>query len=132
MAPTIRGVSTSDEAVEIEAPGGLVLFMTSGCLACRQVWAALSAGSSSALPRGMTVTVVTPDPSLEDRRQVQLLSPRGVVVVMGTATWQCYRAGPSPWVTVVSAGRITAEGPAAGWADVVSAAWRGADGRNRS
>lgn len=107
-APPIGGV----------VPEGLVVFLTSSCLACRDVWAALAHDRSAVLP----VQAVTPDPTLEDARAVAALTPPGLRVVMSTAAWQAYGASGSPWVAVVTRGVVTAEGPAAGWPDVLALA----------
>ena len=101
-------------------PDGLIVFLTSSCLACREIWAAL--GSAAPLPGSPQVTIVTPDPTLEDRRAVAALSPPGRTVLMRTAAWHTYRVTGSPWVVLVRDGIVAAEGPATGWADVVATA----------
>lgn len=97
-----------------------MLLMTSGCLGCREVWAALAEREASVLLGTPEIVVVTPDPTLEDSRKVADLAPPGVTVVMSTETWQAFRAGPAPWVAVVRDGRIVCEGAVAGWSEVVS------------
>ena len=125
-APPIDGRSPSGApagvAVGQAGASHLALFMTSGCLACREVWAALGDGRGEELAGHPEVVVVTPDPTLEDARAVAALTPAGLEVVMSTEAWQTYRAGPSPWVALVRDGTVVAEGPAGGWHDVRSLA----------
>jgi hypothetical protein len=117
-ATTPGGATTSDGATT--APDGLVVFLTSSCLACREIWAAL--GAAAPLPGSPPVTIVTPDPTLEDRRAVAALTPPGHLVLMRSAVWHAYRVTGSPWVVLVRDGTVVAEGPAAGWADLVATA----------
>ena len=125
-APPIGGRSPSGAPVDVAVgPAGaahLALFMTSGCLACREVWTALGDGRGEELAGRPAVVVVTPDPTLEDARAVAALAAAGLEVVMSTEAWQAYRAGPSPWVALVRNGTVVAEGPAGGWQDVTSLA----------
>ena len=95
--------------------------MTSTCLACRQVWAALRAGESD----GVGVVVVTPDPTLESAPEVAALgagrgTQGGRTVVMSSDAWLAYRAGPSPWAVVVRDGVVVAEGTVAAWPEVAA------------
>lgn len=120
LAPRLAMLGAAAPAIEGVVPEGLVVFLTSSCLACREVWAALAEGPSVLGP----VQAVTPDPTLEDARAVAALTPPGVRVVMSTAAWGAYGASGAPWVAVVTGGIVTAEGPAAGWPDVVALAAR--------
>ncbi|MCU4184882.1 hypothetical protein K6U06_10970 [Acidiferrimicrobium sp. IK] len=123
-APPISGLSPSGDLYRPGQADGLVLFMTSSCLACREVWAALNAGAPRSLPGRPAVLVVTPDPALESRRQVAALAGSTIDVVMSTEAWQAYRAGPAPWVAMVSDGMVLTEGPASSWSDVEAMAAR--------
>lgn len=83
----------------------VLYFLTSSCRDCREVWAALGAGVPG--------VAVTPDAATEDRRKLRSLAAGGVRVVMSTAAWIDYAAGPAPWMAVVDDGVVSAEGPAA-------------------
>ncbi len=113
------GVAPTGELSALQPADGAVVFLTSSCLACREVWSALRTGAAAGA--GVTVAaVVTPDASLEDRSAVAALAPPGLPVVMSTSAWLAYAAGASPWVAVVMGGLVAAEGPADGWDDVVA------------
>ncbi|HET9078535.1 MAG TPA: hypothetical protein VFN68_16480 [Acidimicrobiales bacterium] len=104
-APPVTGVDPRGGPVSVDPEGRTLYFLTSSCRPCRPVWATLT---------GDRVAVVTPDPSTEDRAAVAELAPAGVTVVMSSDTWFAYAPGPAPWTATVSAGVVSAEGPAAG------------------
>lgn len=104
-APPIEGVAPDGEPAGA-AGDGRVVFLTSSCLACRDLWPTLGR------PGADVVAAVTPDPTLEDAAAVAALAPAGVPVVMSTAAWLAWRAGPAPWVAEVRGGVVVAEGPA--------------------
>lgn len=119
-APVVAGVTPDGQLLALQPGEGVVLFLTSSCLACRTLWAALADGAPDA--DGVTVAaVVTPD-ALEDRRALAALAPPGIPVVMSTAAWQAYAAAGSPWVALLLGGLVAAEGPAEDWDDVVDLA----------
>lgn len=105
-APGVEGGSWGDGTT-------VLAFLTSGCSTCRPLWGPLAAGER---PAGAEVVVVTPDAGGEDRRQVSGLAGDGVAVVMSTQAWLAYAAAGAPWVAVVRAGVVVAEGRPDGWA----------------
>jgi hypothetical protein len=119
QAPVVVGVSPTGELSALQPQDGAVIFLTSSCLACRDVWDAL--GRDDAGTAALKVAaVVTPDATLESRDTVAALAPAGMPTVMSTASWQSYAAAGSPWVAVVMAGLVVAEGSATGWDDLVA------------
>lgn len=116
-AEVVVGVTPTGELAALQPTTGVVVFLTSSCLACREVWSALADPGDDDVA---LAAAVTPDPSLEDRRAVAALAPAGAPVVMSTAAWQRYGVQASPWAAVVVGGLIVAEGPVAGWAEVAA------------
>jgi len=125
-APPVRGVDPGGRPVAAAVEGGawVLVFLTSSCLGCRDVWSALAAGAARELPRSR-LALITPDATLEDRRTVASLAPPGAVVVMSTAAWTGWSAAASPWVAVSSDGVVVAEGPVDEWAGTVELARAG-------
>lgn len=107
----------------------LLLFLTSSCQPCRQLWRALSAGEGARLPGGPQVVVVTPGAALEDRRQVAALAPPATPVVMSGEAWVDYAVPGSPFAVLVRAGWVAGEGPVRDWAELVALLSRGRPAR---
>lgn len=120
-AAAVAGVGPAGEAMSVDglSSGGedlvALLFLTSSCHGCREIWAALG---HQGLPGAPRTVVVTPGPELEDRRKVAALAPKDVPVLMSARAWADYDVSRSPFAVVVRDGRIAGEGPLRSWADL--------------
>ena len=124
-AEVVAGVSPDGDLAALVPSSGVVVFLTSSCLACRDVWGALGDGRASGL---QVAAVVTPDAAMENVRAVRKLAPPAVPVVMSSAAWHAYGVSVSPWVVVVIGGLVVAEGRADGW-EAMAAIARGRSDR---
>lgn len=109
-APMVSGLDPGGGSAAVDPSSGhhVLLFMTSTCRPCREVWPLLD-GLEGTAPGQLAV--VTPGPESESRRQVAAHAPAWVPVVMSSQAWFDYRAGPAPWMVVVRDGLIGFEGP---------------------
>jgi hypothetical protein len=103
--------------VELDGPGRrtLVGFLTSTCVTCRGLWAEFGDDLASRLPQGTGVVIVTEDAAAERVAAVRDLAPRGVPVVMSSATWREFGVGAAPYFVLLdgTTGRILAADTAA-------------------
>ena len=125
-APDLVGVTPAGEAVGIAGGGTemLVAFLSSGCGTCAGFWQALAGGAAGALAPARVVAV-TRDPAEESPSALARLAPPGgpgeVAVVMSSAAWDDYGVPGSPYfVHVDGQGRVTGEGTASRWDQLVS------------
>ena len=102
----IEGTTPDGSIVQVDVLTGRreLLFLTSSCKPCQAVWSALTPLSR--------VVVVTPSASTESRRNISLLAPAGVLVVMSSETWFAFAPGPAPWRVVLVDGVVTSSGSA--------------------
>ena len=148
-APDLVGVTPDGEVVAV-APGGtplVVAFLSTGCRTCAGFWEALAGGGAGALAPSRVV-VVTRSPEQESESALAGLAPQpgsdgppagshgragAVTVVMSSAAWDDYVVPGSPYFVQVDAGgRVTGEGTAVHWDQLVSLcrqAWADADDR---
>ena len=94
----------------------LLAFLTTKCAPCQQFWEMLADPEARAA-LGTKVAVVTPSPSMENRRRAQELAPAGVELHMGSETWFDYavtQAGTFVLVRDAPDGRPAWEGPDGG------------------
>ena len=80
----------------------MLWFLTSSCQPCRNVWPKLGTGD----------VAVTPGPETESRSGITTLAPSDATVVMSSAAWFTFRAGPAPWRVVVEDGKVVERGSA--------------------
>lgn len=101
---TITGPAPDGSLLTVELSTGrrVLLFLTSSCRPCQEVWAAL--------PGPPGTVVVTPSPSTESRRRVASLAPDGTTVVMSSDAWFAFSPGPAPWRIVLEDGAVVAAG----------------------
>lgn len=100
----------------------LVVFLSSDCHGCRDIWQALEDPVGSGLVEDESVVVVTRDAGEEDADAVRRLATGSVPVVMSTATWLAYRVQGPPFFSLVDGGvgsegepvPVTTEGVALG------------------
>ncbi len=83
----------------------LVVFLSSGCHGCRDLWRALEDPVGSGLVEDESVVVVTRDAGEEDVDALRRLAGGPVPVVMSTATWSAYRVQGPPFFSLVD-GRV--------------------------
>ncbi|HEX3946964.1 MAG TPA: hypothetical protein VHW47_04630, partial [Acidimicrobiales bacterium] len=103
----------------------LLVFLSSGCDGCRELWTALADPAGSGLTTDETVVAVTHDPAHEDLPAVRRLAPPATApapgrVVMSSRAWSAYRVQGPPFFVLVdgAADRVVTEGVAWGVAQV--------------
>jgi hypothetical protein len=137
VAHDIAGGTPAGEAAVVAVRGvahdTLLAFLSSGCLTCAGFWEALAAGRDLGLPAKMRVVAVTKDPGEESESAIRGLSS-GATVVMSTQAWFDYEVPGSPYFVQVNAatGRVSGEGTASTWEQVVSLVSRAAADARRS
>jgi hypothetical protein len=137
VAADITGVSWRDEMMHIAVAGTrhdtLLAFLTSGCATCLTFWEEF-ARAGLAVPGGARLVVVVHSPSEESMSRIRTLAPPDIPVVMSSQAWADYGVEVAPSFVYVSApdGRVTGEGVAATWAEIVSLCEQArADGSDR-
>ena len=136
-AHDVAGQTPAGEAAVVAVRGAahdtLLAFLSSGCLTCAGFWEALGAGGDLGLPANMRVVAVTKDPGEESESTIRGLSS-GQTVVMSTQAWLDYEVPGSPYFVHVNAatGRVSGEGTASTWEQVVSLVSRAAADATRS
>jgi hypothetical protein len=130
-AHDVAGQTPAGEVAAVAVRGvahdTLLAFLSSGCLTCAGFWEALGAGGDLGLPANMRVVAVTKDPGEESEPTIHALSA-GQTVVMSTRAWFDYEVPGSPYFVHVNAttGRVSGEGTASTWEQVVSLVSRAA------
>ena len=124
-AADIVGVTPVDESALVSVTGAgrdtLLAFLSSGCLTCFTFWEAFAPGRDLGLPAGTRLVVVTKGREMESPSAVRDLAPPGLTVVMSTQAWDDYGVPGSPYFVHVdgAAGRVSGEGSATAWEQVV-------------
>jgi len=120
----VHGVTPAGEVarVALDRSGDVLLvFLSSGCATCAAFWDGLGRRASGGPgAKDLEIVVVTRDPSEESVASVAALAPRGVVVVMSSATWDALGVPGSPYVVQLRAGRVLGAGVAASWEQVAA------------
>jgi hypothetical protein len=115
---TVAATGPRPEPLDGAHPAVLV-FLTSTCTTCRDLWAALATRRGD-LPSDTSVIAVTRGEEVEDGRRVRRLAPRGLTVRMSTELWDRFGVTEAPYVVRTSgSGTVVAEGTVQGWDDVV-------------
>ncbi|MGH9092100.1 MAG: hypothetical protein ACRDZR_12110 [Acidimicrobiales bacterium] len=116
-----RGADLGGRPCHLPVLGGgswwLLLFLSSRCQGCRQLWEALAHAPGSGLVGDELVAVVTRDAGEEDVAALRPLAPAGVPLVMSTPTWAAYGVQGPPFFALVDgrpgrASRVATEGVA--------------------
>jgi hypothetical protein len=125
----IVGVTPEGESAAIGVVGAqhdtVLAFLTTGCITCAGFWRAFADRGADALggaDGAGRVVIVTRDASEESESKVRELAPRRVPVVMSSGAWADYGVPGAPYFVQVhgASGRITGEGTASGWEQLMS------------
>lgn len=113
----VGGVTPAGDAVSlgVSSTTTLLVFLTSGCSTCAEIWRELQSGWN-----GLRVVVVTKGPEFESPAEVAAKAPTGTIVVMSTEAWSDYEVPGSPFFVLVDGGRRAGEGVAANLAQVAA------------
>ena len=125
-APDIRGESPAGEpiAVDVGAGATILVFLTSDCAECQDLWRGMVTGGSPGEPR---VVLVTTDASTQSRRALEDVRPPGQIAVMSSAAWHAYGVTKAPWSVVVVDATVVASGPGgSNWGELLARAGRAA------
>jgi hypothetical protein len=118
-APTATGAATGVADIDLRTGRTALVFLSTTCLTCREIWAAL--GSAAApLPRDVRPVIVTKNE--EPAAKVQELAPVGVTTVQDSEAWDRYGVSVAPAVVLVDNGEVVTAGLAASWDDVLTLA----------
>ena len=121
----IRGEDPSGAPVSFDpvsrAEWALLLFVSTTCDGCADVWAAAGRGEHDIGLEVDSVVVVTGGPSREDGGEVGRRSPDGVLTIMSDEAWSTYRvAGPPFFVLIDGVGaEVATEGVVVSPRDVI-------------
>jgi hypothetical protein len=85
----------------------LVVFLSSGCHGCHEIWQALDNPARNGLVDDGSIVVITRDAGEEDVDALRRLATGSVPVVMSTSTWSLYRVQGPPFFALVD-GRLGA------------------------
>jgi hypothetical protein len=120
------GVACRVEVMEAAAPV-LLLFLSAGCLGCRDLWEGL-AELQAGLGDTSRLAVVTRSPGDEDATAVDALrraaAAPGVEVVMSTPAYRDYRVAGPPFLAVAAADAVLTESVAWGIEQTLATALR--------
>jgi hypothetical protein len=113
----VAGVDPAGTACTIELTGpvspALLLFLSSDCLGCRDLWEGADA-LAALLPDAVRVVVISRGPEREDAAAIAALAPAGVPTVMSTEAFTAYRVQGAPFLVVVEGDVVRTEGVAWG------------------
>jgi hypothetical protein len=118
----IRGVDPTGRARTLEVVGAtapvLLLFLSAGCLGCRDLWEGLGE-LHAGLEGTCRLAVVTKSPGDEDPAAIASLAGAAtaesqIAVVMSTQAYRDYRVGGPPFLVVADGERVLTEGVAWG------------------
>jgi hypothetical protein len=126
--------ATSPVDIEGVTPGGarlrltvvdsidpvLLVFVSSSCLGCRDLWEG-TAELRSLLPEEVRLVLVTKGPETEDAGAIATLDPGDIPIVMSSQAYRDYRVVGPPFLAVVAHGAVRTEGVAWGIAETVRA-----------
>jgi hypothetical protein len=89
----------------------LLLFLSTSCDGCLDLWAAFAGRQPAPLPAGVDALLITRGPGIERPDAVAALAG-SARVVMGDAAWTDYEVHSGPFFVLVDAGRVLTEGVA--------------------
>lgn len=113
LAHDVSGVDLDGRPVALPVSAGgrwtLLLFLSSGCGGCGEVWRSLAPGAPDGPAGDELVVAVTRDAAEEDVPALRSLAPPGLQVVMSSAAWRAYRVAGPPFF-VLADGQGVADG----------------------
>jgi len=121
----VRGVDAWGAPVNFDPVGraewALLLFVSTTCDGCADVWAAAGRADGGIGVEVDSVVVVTAGVTREDADQVRWRSPEGVLTIMSDEAWATYRvAGPPFFVLIDGVGaEVATEGVVVSPSDVI-------------
>jgi len=136
-AADVSGVDLSGLPTTVRVLGTrrwtLLLFLSSGCEGCLELWRALGDPAGSGLATDESVVAVTRDLDGEDADELRRLAVPAVRTVSSSTAWRDYRVQGPPFFALVDGteGRVVTEGVAWGASQVgehLRRARRGAGG----
>ena len=118
----VAGVDPAGATCSVDILGSaapvLLLFLSAGCLGCRDLWEGLSE-LHAGLGNAARLAVVTKDPGDEDPADIAALAGdaaarQDVEVVMSTAAYRHYRVGGPPFLVLAAPESVRTESVAWG------------------
>jgi hypothetical protein len=123
-AHRVQGVVPSGEPVSYEIGEGwsVLVFLSTACDGCHELWSALANPIGSPLPEGVRTVLVTHAPSVESPAEAARLSG-AATLVMSDEAWTDYEVHSGPFFVVVdgATGRVASEGVAWSAAQIAAA-----------
>ena len=127
-AHDLTGVTPEGSAVQISlqqgAPDSLLLFLSSGCLVCRDFFKAVGSDGGDPALRQLRPVIITKGPEDESPSKIASLAVDGssVPIVMSSEMWEKYEVPGSPFFSLVDGrrGLIVGEGSAPSWTQLES------------
>ena len=112
----VRGITPSGTSVTYEVsdvPWTLLVFLSTSCDGCQELWDAFADPKRSPVPRDLRTVMVTRGPSLEVPDRVARLAG-AASVVMSDDAWSDYGVSTGPFFVLVDgpAARVASEGVA--------------------
>ena len=94
----------------------LLLFLSSGCEGCREIWGELAGSDRWPGIDDVRAVVVTRDPASEDTAELRRLAVPGLGLIMSDAAYAAYRVYGPPFFVLVDGSRslVVTEGVAWG------------------
>jgi hypothetical protein len=113
----IEGIDLTGTPVHVPILGNaepvLLLFLSAGCLGCRDLWGGTEELRRS-LPEGVRIVIVAKGPEQEDAASIAALAPPDAPTVMSAQAYLDYRVGGPPFLVLVTGHEVLTEGVAWG------------------
>lgn len=104
------------------AQGTLLLFLSSGCLTCRDFWEAAADPGGMTVPPGTRVVVVARGTDQESPSALADLAGPATTLVLSSRAWDDYGVPGSPYAVLVDgpSGAVVGEGTGGNWEQVAN------------
>jgi hypothetical protein len=112
----LDGTTPAGQAVTYELIDGwtILVFLSTSCGGCQELWDAFADPDSSPIPRDLTTVVVTRSPELEAADTVARLCG-GASVVMSDDAWSDYGVHAGPFFVLVDGGAAAVASEGVAW-----------------
>jgi hypothetical protein len=121
----VEGVDPAGTSVHIPIVGNaepaFLLFLSAGCLGCRDLWEGTEELRRS-IPEGVRIVIVAKGPEQEDAASIAALAPPDALTVMSSQAYLDYRVGGPPFLVLVTGHEVLTEGVAWGVEETARAA----------